>query len=172
MAIYDLGPAPVARVSKRLTPVALEVRAPLWFDTMGIDYRLLYIDGAQLREYARARWVGPPAQLLQQRLGQQLAYATAGQSQSRCLIRLEITEFGQHFVRTDLSYGIVQGRAILLDRARRPLAELPIDLKELAPSPDARGGVAALTTATNRLVDELSSWEGRMSAAGVTGACS
>ena len=72
MAVYDFGTAaPVLVEASRTIPVALEVRAPLWFDTLGIDYRLAYQDGARLREYARSRWAGPPAQLLQQQLARQ-----------------------------------------------------------------------------------------------------
>lgn len=166
LAIYDFGPAPAATITARSVPLALEVRAPLWFDTMGIDYRLLYSDGAHLREYAVARWAGPPAQLVQQRLMQQLAYSYAGQSRSRCLVRLEITEFSQQFTQADKSYGVLQGRAIFFDRSRQPLAEQAIDIREPSPTPNARGGVAALTASVVRMTEVLAVWEDRLTRAG------
>lgn len=172
LVIYDFGPAPASLVAgPRKTPLALEVRAPLWFDSMGIDYRLAYVDAAHLREYARARWAGPPAQLLQQRLAQQLALSAAGVGQARCLLRLEITEFSQMFSTPDTSVGIVQGRAVLLDRGRRQLAELPVNIDKPAASADARGGVGALTVATDQLARDLAAWERQLSKQGGTAGC-
>ncbi|MDE2440412.1 MAG: membrane integrity-associated transporter subunit PqiC [Betaproteobacteria bacterium] len=160
MAIYDFGPAPASLLPvQRKTPMALEVRAPLWFDTMGIDYRLVYGDAARLREYAKARWAGPPAQLLQQRLMQQLGLSPSGQAYSRCLLRIEITEFSQVFSAPDSSRGVMQGRGVLLDRARRQLAEMPVNLEKPAATPDARGGVSALTGVVNQLAADLIVWE-------------
>jgi ABC-type uncharacterized transport system auxiliary subunit len=154
-----------------MPPLALEVRAPMWFDSMGIDYRLAYVDAARLREYAKARWAGPPAQLLQQRLGQQLGLSPSGQGQSRCLLRIEIAEFSQVFSSPERSLGIVQGRAILLDHSRRQVSELPISLEKPAASPDARGGVGALTAAVDQLVTDLASWEQQLSGSAAGRAC-
>ncbi|MBS1139864.1 MAG: putative lipoprotein [Proteobacteria bacterium] len=160
LAIYDFGPAPSSLLSTpRKQPIALEVRAPLWFDSLGIDYRLAYVDQARLREYARARWAGPPAQLIQQRLSQQLGYVMAGQSQTRCLVRVEITEFSQVFTTPEVSNGVLQGRVLLLDRSRRQVAEFPLALEKPAPSSDARGGVGALTATVEQLAVDLVGWE-------------
>lgn len=172
LAIYDFGPgAPSLLAAPRKLPLALEVRAPLWFDSLGIDYRLAYVDAARLREYARARWAGPPAQMIQQRLSQQLGLSVAGQSQSRCLLRIEITEFSQVFATPDESRGVLQGRVVLLDRSRRQLAELAVNLEKPAPSPDARGGVAALTDVVARLATDLSGWEKQLIETGNPGGC-
>lgn len=172
LAIYDFGPLPAgAQLSHRQVPLALEVRAPLWFDTMGIDYRLAYIDAARLREYARARWAGPPAQMLQQRLAQQLRLSPSGQGQARCLMRIEITEFSQVFSAPDMSRGVMQGRVLLFDRSRRPLAEFPINLEKMAATQDARGGVGALTEAVDQLAADLKSWESQLADKPATGAC-
>ena len=170
LAIYDFGPSPASLLAaSRKTPLAFEVRAPLWFDSMGIDYRLAYVDAARLREYAKARWAGPPAQLLQQRLTQQLDLSPSGLGQSRCLLRVEISEFSQIFSSAERSQGVVQGRAVLLDRTRRTLAETPINLEKLAETADARGGVGALIRAADQLAVDLLAWErgqGRTAAAG------
>ena len=172
LAIYDFGPSSAEPlVAQRRVPLALEVRAPLWFDTMGIDYRLAYIDAARLREYAKARWAGPPAQMLQQRLSQQLRLSPSGQGQARCLLRVEITEFSQVFSAPTASRAVVQGRVVLLDRSRRQVAELPINLEKTAVTQDARGGVGALTEAVDQLATDLRSWEGLLADKPQTGAC-
>lgn len=160
LAVYDFGPAPASLLAvPRQQPLALEVRAPLWFDSLGIDYRLAYVDAARLREYARARWAGPPAQLIQQRLMQQLDYSMSGQGQTRCLVRVEITEFSQVFVSPESSKGVLQGRAILLDRSRRQIAELDLKIEKTATSQDGRGGVAALSATVEQLSVNLLAWE-------------
>lgn len=160
LAIYDLGPAPASLLAEsRKQSIALEVRAPLWFDSQGIDYRLAYVDAARLREYARARWAGPPAQMIQQRLMQQLGYAMVGQGQNRCVVRLEITEFSQVFVTPESSKGVLQGRAVLLDRARRQTAVLELRIEKPSASQDARGGVAALSATVEQLATDLQAWE-------------
>lgn len=172
LAIYDFGPSPVeALVAPRQAPLALEVRAPLWFDTMGIDYRLAYVDAARLREYAKARWAGPPAQMLQQRLSQLLRLSPSGQGQTRCLMRVEITEFSQVFSAPDASRGVVQGRVVLLDRSRRQVAELPVNLEKTAVTQDARGGVGALTDAVDQLAADLKSWESQLAGKPATATC-
>ncbi|MDP2880259.1 MAG: ABC-type transport auxiliary lipoprotein family protein [Azonexus sp.] len=160
LAIYDFGTAPASLLATpRKQPLALEVRAPLWFDSQGIDYRLAYVDVARLREYARARWAGPPAQMIQQRLMQQLDYSMAGQGQTPCVLRVEITEFSQVFVSPESSKGVLQGRAVLLDRARRQVAELGLRIEKPAASQDARGGVAALSATVEQLAADLLAWE-------------
>jgi len=172
LVVYDFGPMPASLLAApRKQPLALEVRAPLWFDSQGIDFRLAYEDAARLREYARARWAGPPAQMIQQRLNQQLGLSTAGQSQARCLLRIEITEFSQLFATLTDSRGVLQGRVVLLDRSRRQLAELVLNLEKPSPSPDARGGVAALTGNVDQLATDLYGWEKKLMEAGNPGGC-
>ncbi|TXG97687.1 MAG: hypothetical protein E6R09_12365 [Rhodocyclaceae bacterium] len=172
LAVYDFGPAAASlRAAPRKHPLALEVRAPLWFDSQGIDYRLAYEDIARLREYARARWAGPPVQLIQQRLIQQLGLSMAGQSQARCLLRIEITEFSQVFATANESRGVLQGRVVLLDRSRQQLADLSLNLDKPSPSPDARGGVTALTGTVDQLAADLADWEKKLLKAGNAGGC-
>jgi len=172
LAIYDFGPSPASLLAApRKTPLAFEVRAPLWFDSMGIDYRLAYVDAARLREYAKARWAGPPAQLLQQRLTQQLGLSLSGQGAARCLLRIEIAEFSQVFAAPDSSRGLLQGRVVLLDRTRRQVAELAVNIDKPALSPDARGGVGALTLAVDQLASDLAAWEKRLAGDAATGIC-
>lgn len=172
MSLHDFGPPPpVKAVAGRRGQVALEVRMPLWLDGLGINYRLSYADASQLREYARSRWAGPPAQLVGQRLRQELDLATPGQVRGKCVLRLELTEFGQVFASPNDSIGLLQGRAFWLDPARQPLAERRLSIGSPAATADARGGVAALRAGVDRLADELLAWERELAAGGQLRAC-
>lgn len=173
LAIYDLGPLPAKSAASpvRNSPLAIEVRAPLWFDSMGIEYRLAYVDLARLREYARARWVGPPAQLIQQRLVQQLGMVAQGQSRASCVLRINITEFSQIFDTPEASRGVLQGHMQWLDRGRARLAEQSFNLSSAAPSADARGGVSALSASIEQLTATIKRWEAELAASGLVKAC-
>lgn len=172
MATYDLGPRAELRAgTPRLVPMALEVRAPLWFDSMGINYRLAYAEPARLREYSRARWAGPPAQLIQQRLARDLALVPAGQSQAACLLRLDIDEFSQVFVSSAASSAVLQSRVQWLDRGRNRLAERLVNIEKPAASSDSAGGVQAMTAAVAELSRRLQTWENELRGSGQLRPC-
>ncbi len=172
LAIYDLGILErSADQLPRAQPMALEVRAPLWFDSMGIEYRLAYADKARLREYGRARWAGPPAQLIQQRLVQQLGFVPHGQSRARCVLRVDVTEFSQVFATPDISKALMQGRLQWLDKNRARIAEREINLTSDSPSADARGGVAALSGTVEQLTATIMNWEAELAASGQLKVC-
>ena len=171
LAIYDLGPQANIERQQRKQPMAIEVRAPLWFDSMGIEYRLAYVDVARLHEYARARWVGPPAQLIQQKLVQQLGFVPHGQGRANCVLRVDINEFSQIFSTPEASHAMVQGRMQWLDRSRARIAERDIHLRNAAPSSDARGGVTALSASIEQLTVTIQQWESELTASGQLKAC-
>ncbi len=170
-AVYDFGafaaPAPAAG----LPPLLVEVRAPSWFDGQAIAYRLAYAEPTRLREYALARWAGPPADLIEQRLMRVLSVVPAGQGSPRCLLRLHVQEFAQVFADAAHSHGLLEGRAVLLDHRRNPLAELPVRVERTAPTPDSRGGVAALSAAVGQMTENLDAWRADLHRAGVLGQC-
>jgi len=172
LALYDLGLGGAPLVAARHLPLGIEVRAPLWIDSLGINYRLAYNEPARLREYSQSRWAGPPAQLVQQRLIQQLAYTPAGQGRAKCVLRIEIGEFGQHFVTPNSSKGVLQGRAYWLGSNRQPLAERDLLIERAVPSQDARGGVAALQSVVEQLATDLLEWEKQLAASGRIALCS
>lgn len=173
VAIYDLGPGLERKIdrSQRLSPMAVEVRAPLWFDTQGINYRLAYSDPARLREYARARWAGPPAQMIQLGLMRDLGLVSAGQGRSNCVVRLEIDEFSQVFETPSVSRAQIHGRVQWLDKSRTRLAEQPIRFEQVAASADAQGGVRALTALVGQLTAAINDWEKESAAAGQLRSC-
>ena len=171
-AIYDLGVMPAKNgLVNPSTVTAVEVRAPLWLDTMGIDYRLLYNEPARLREYSLARWAGPPSQLIQQRLVQQLDMHSAGQASARCLLRVELSEFAHWFDSPERSRGVLRAKVLLLDKARVMLAEREISIDKSAASPDSRGGVSALLATVEQLSSDLLIWKKSPEILKVASAC-
>lgn len=160
LALHDFGAAPDAlRPMARPAPLLLEVAMPGWLDGGGIEYRLAYAESGRLREYAWARWAAAPSRLIERRLVARAAYGTTGRTRAGCVLRLEIGEFSQVFATPQQSRGVLQGRAVLLDPARRQLAERGFALAEAAPTADAGGGVAALAAAVDALAAELLTWE-------------
>ena len=160
ISIYDFG-MPATRLATQSggPRLALEVKAPSWFDSLGIDYRLAYDDPLKLREYARSRWAGAPDVLLAQRLRQQLgASGTAGGAAVECVLRIELLEFTQVFSTPVNSRAVLKASAILSDVRRRPVAERSFSIESPAASPDAPGGVAALVAAGTELGQQLDGW--------------
>ena len=172
-AVYDLGAAASAPApAKGVPPLAVEVKVPAWFDSLGVEYRLRYADPTRLHDYALARWAGSPAALIQQRLVQQLGLLPLGQGGARCTLRLEVDEFSQVFDTPESSRGVLQARAIILDHGRRPLAERSLGNDQPASSQDSRGGVRALAATVDRLATDLAAWRGELAAAGKLKGCS
>lgn len=170
-AVYDLGPPAAPRPAASAWPLALEVRAPAWLDSPQIRYRLAYAEAKRLRVYSRARWVGPPAQLLRQRLEQRLGLLPPGQGGAACLLRIDLDEFSQVFATPEQSHGVVCARLTWLDRKRQTLAEGAPVIEQAAPSPDARGGVAALAAAVDRLGGEIARRQEELAGSGRLKAC-
>lgn len=189
-ALYDFGPGPAAPAptDRRapLPPLALaEVEAPgLPEGSNAVLYRLAYADSQQLRPYSQARWSQPPAQLLQQRLREQLGQRRAilkaddGAAQARdaaqgsqmpSVLRVELEEFSHIFTSASESAGVVRLRATVVDltlsgevlRGQRVfIARIP------ARSADAAGGVAALADASTQAAQEVAAWVEQMGPVG------
>ncbi|MGA9395616.1 MAG: ABC-type transport auxiliary lipoprotein family protein, partial [Azonexus sp.] len=137
----------------------VEVRTPLWMDSMGIEYRLLYAEPARLLTYTRARWAGSPSQLILRRLGERLGMMPAGQGKVLCVLRIDVDAFTQVFHDPVTSRGRLQGRALLFGPNRLLVAAYGFTIEKPAPSADSRGGVAALTAAVDQLASDLAVWE-------------
>lgn len=172
-AIYDFGlPATRLADDDAWSKMALEIKAPQWFDSLNIHYRLAYEDTLKLRDYAASHWAGAPTQLLAQRLRQQLGVASAtGNSAVDCRLRIELQEFSQVFDAPQSSRGIVHSTVSVLDGKRRIVATRSIAAEQPAASGDARGGVLALVGASDQLGRQLADWLGTLDKRGGLGAC-
>lgn len=182
---YDFGPGAVAAqpaageapAPQRAAPLPTlqlaEIDAGATFDGTAVLYRLAYADANQLRPYAQARWVAPPAQLVRQRLRETLgrkrvvlnpgesAALARGDGPAPRVLRLELEEFSQLFDAPARSIGVVRLRATLLESTpagEKLLAQRSIVAQRPAATADAPGGVRALAAATDAAVQEIEQW--------------
>lgn len=173
--VYDFGPGATAPVpTVRMAPlpplVLAEVGAPPALDGNAVLYRLAYADAQQLRPYALARWSMPPAQLVRQRLREQLGTRRqvlapgelASGSGGTLVLRVELEEFSQLFDTAQSSQGLVRMRATLgrtgAAGGGRTLAQQSFVVQRPAASADAAAGVKALAQASDALIAELAVW--------------
>lgn len=168
--MYDFGPGALggARpdVPAEAPPLMLaDIQAPPALDGVAVLYRLAYANAQQLQPYAQARWSMPPAQLVQQRLREQLGQhgpvLNAGVAGATRELRIEVEEFSQIFESPAQSSGLVRLRATLMRTGAgsgRLLAQRSVVVRQPAPSADAPGGVRALKEATDAAVDDIAQW--------------
>lgn len=178
--MYDFGPGPLATQPATrqalLPPLAIDDVSTSGgvLDNMAVLYRLAYVDAQQLRPYAQARWSMPPAQLVRQRLREQLGQrrvvfdagerASLNRNQNPVLpllLRLELQEFSQLFTAPDTSVGLIRMRATLMEVApggERLVGQRNVVVQRPATSADATGGVRALTQATDAAIGEIDQW--------------
>lgn len=166
---YDFGmPPPRLAAEDTWSKLAFEIKAPFWFDSLSIEYRLLYEDPLKLRDYAGSRWAGAPALLLAQRLRQQLGmHGATSNVPVDCLLRIDVQEFSHVFDTPQQSRGVLYGSLTLLNAKRQQLATRQITIDQPAQTPDARGGVAALVASSNELGKQIAAWLERVPGAAV-----
>lgn len=176
--LFDFGPGtmsaqPLPGLS-RLAPLLLaDIQTSDALDGTAVLYRLAYANPSQLHPYALARWSGPPAQLIGQRLREQLALqrtvldmrAGAALVQQADLkprvLRIDLEEFTHLFESPAVSWGQLRLRVTLLDHSptgERVLAQRSVVVRQPAPTPDAAGGVRALAAATDLAAQEIGQW--------------
>jgi len=185
--VYDFGPGatqtlPSTRIAS-LPPLEVSTpQASLALASNAVLYRLIYTDAQQLRPYALARWSMPPAQLIGQRLREQLgrqrpvvalgeifqtsparqaASAPAAKQEPLLSLRLELEEFSQLFESVDKSSGLLRLRATVTQRSAAGeslVAQRTFVAKQEAASPDAAGGVRALNLAADQVIGEIEQW--------------
>ena len=179
-SLYDFGPGNLTVV-----PTARQAALPALaidnistsggaLDNQAVLYRLTYQNEQELRPYTFARWTMPPAQLVRQRLREQLGQqrnifdARGGLALNRSqnavlpmLLRLDLDEFSHVFTAPETSVGLIRLRATLIEQAtsgEKLIAQRSVVVQRPAPSADAPGGVRALTAATDAAIDEIDLW--------------
>jgi cholesterol transport system auxiliary component len=178
--LYDFGPGSVT-----LEPATRQAPLPALalddittsggaLDNTALLYRLAYAEVQALRPYAHARWSTPPAQLVRQRLREQLSLrrpvfnARDGVAINRSAgavlpprLRLELEEFSHLFTAPDTSVGVIRLRATLVEvtpAGEKLIGQRSVVVQRPAPTADAPGGVRALTAATDAAIEELDQW--------------
>ena len=179
-SMYDFGPGllstPATTRQAPLPPISLDNIATSGgaLDNMAVLYRLGYEDEQHLRPYAQSRWAMPPAQLVRQRLKDTLSQrrtvfgagdsAALNRSQNAVLprlLRLELEEFSHVFTAADTSVGLIRLRATLLEvtpAGEKLIGQRSVVVQRPATTPDAPGGVRALTQATDAAIDQIDQW--------------
>jgi cholesterol transport system auxiliary component len=173
--VYDFGPGAVALPAPgtaALPAMALApVEAPAALDGLAVMYRLAYSDAQQLRPYAQARWSMAPAQLLHQRLSEQLGQrrAVIGSGLGMVLpapvmtLHVELEEFSQLFDSATSSSALLRIRATLTQAGARIgsqelVAQRSFVVQRPARTADAVGGVQALADAADAAIVEIDAW--------------
>ena len=164
-ATYDLGPPPGSPV-KTLSPTLhlKDVTAPGWMDHTDMLYRLAYANDTRVRAYSRSRWVAPPASLFEQRL--QAFYtvkaktgsAASSNQGTKHAVALRLERFEQIFTAPKIAHVELRLRASVYDSDGEVVAERTFSGREPCVTPDAQGGVKALSELTDRIIRHLLSW--------------
>lgn len=173
---YDLGPPrPLAAQGQPSgPPLGLDrVQAPAVIDSTRLSYRLSYAGtDQQPRPYAQARWLMSPTQLLTQRLRETLAerhpVLDLGTGLAAIELRLELDQFDQVFSSPEASQGVLRLRVTAIApsaRQQRLLGQRSFEVRQDAPTPDAAGGVQALSLASDELARQLVEWVGPLAVA-------
>ena len=179
-SLYDFGPGnmTVQPTTRQAVLPALAIddisTSGGALDNQAVLYRLAYQDAQELRPYTLARWAMPPAQLVRQRLREQLGQqrnifdARSGLALNRSqsavlplLLRLDLDEFSHVFTTQEASVGLIRLRATLIEQAtsgEKLIAQRSVVVQRPAPSADAPGGVRALTAATDAAIEEIDAW--------------
>ena len=153
-ALFDFGIAPTTTA----TPVAVKlarVEAIPGLEGYAMRYRLAYQNPAQVFAYTESRWAATPADLLAQRL----RYQGFAPTTAECSLRVVLETFDQVFDSSTSSRAVIGLRADLVGIGRDAKTFSTQIIKEkAADSADAKGGVAALTAATDEAIAELKGW--------------
>ena len=169
LSLFDLGPirnqAAIQTATTNAPPsISLAtIEAPAWLDSQSMFYRLDYAQQLQPRAYASSQWTMPPSQLLAQRLKNTLTRAggvvvpAADGAVNLPVLRVELVEFSQHFNSADDSTGEVAIRASLYD-GRMLRAQQTFTHQAPATSANAEGGAAALSAASDAVLQDLRTW--------------
>lgn len=169
IAHYDLGSAATtaAGAGGGIGLRSIDVVAPSWLDTPAMQYRLAYADASRRSSFTESRWAAPPPELIQQILRRSLSEGDAGAVAGNCRLVVDVDEFIQRFDAPQSSTAVVELRVSLLGpRAETPLARRSFSVLRPTPTADARGGVAALGSATAEAASAISRWLGGLDAAG------
>ena len=169
VSMYDFGPPPAYAQNQprmRASVLVQDISTPAWLESTAMVYRLAYRDPGRQMVYANNRWAAPPGQLVAQRLRGRLAAASDSgvigprdSARADYALRVELDDFSQVFDSAEQSRGVVVARASLFHAARRTLAaQKSFKFEHPANGASAAGGVSALASASEELVEAIAAW--------------
>ena len=144
-----------------------QIAVPQWLADTAMYYRLAYRNGNRLTAYAYSNWAAPPAALLEAIIqntfaasgGWQAVVGADNPAAADTSLQLHLEDFSQRFAQPDLSAGVIEATATLIDdQGEQVIAQQHFSVRVPAPTPDAQGGVKALSVASQQLADDLQHW--------------
>ncbi|WP_456451364.1 ABC-type transport auxiliary lipoprotein family protein [Hydrogenimonas sp.] len=133
---------------------------------LGLSTAIYYLRGERLQPYAYNRWAQTPAAMVEKAAllalqNERIArHVLTGASRGRSdhLLELSLLDFTQRFG-DEGSRGRVLLQATLIDaKSREVLKSKLFEATAPAPTDDAAGGVAALGSATKKVMEALTEW--------------
>src|SRR5450830_313921 len=156
-ALYDFGLLADSAFTVETSLSIEPINAVDALNNNRIRYRLNYQNPAQVFTYNESRWVSPPAQLLNHVVRTQVITKTG--SAQNCSLKLQVESFDHVFTSPTESQGIVQISAVLVaKKSHKLISNTVINQSSLATSPDAKGGSAALQTASYSALQKALDW--------------
>ncbi len=157
----SMGPAPVMPVTHDLGPISKSgmgqipviINAPDWLWSEKIRYRLLYRDKTAIAYYNIDRWEAPLPALLEQKLSIPMPDGET------YLLKIDLTQFEQHFDKTDSARVLVALTARLFNQDNHQLvSEKAFAWSNETPTPDATGAINGFVSIIEQANHELNSW--------------
>jgi cholesterol transport system auxiliary component len=169
-ALHELGSGQVGIAKLPFALRGLKLRAPSWFASGAVQYRLAYAAPTERRSYVASRWAAAPAEMLQLRLARGLGVRAAPDG---CVLDITLAEFVQDFSAPDASRATLELSAALVDKDGRAFAWRTLHVEEAAATPDAAGGIMAMRRASDRVAVEIGNWLAGLegAASGMAGRC-
>lgn len=159
IAAYDFGSLSAQWKAPNIPIATVEVRAASWLDSTAQLYRLSYVDDLRRSHFAASRWSAPPAELLERFLQRHIVYGQPDFAGRGCRVLLTLDELEQRFDAEESSSLVLEAHARLLPlHGDALLSKRAFQIRKPAPTPDARGGVAAAREAAQALAEELNQW--------------
>jgi uncharacterized lipoprotein YmbA len=155
-ALYDFGIAPASPLANSGVRLGAVEAAP-GLGTTEMRYRLAYQDASRVLWYTESRWAAAPSRLLARRFSQRLQQDRA----APCSVNITVEAFEQIFDSPRQSRGLVRLQAGLMGTGQKTPLTFLAETDHLASSADARGGVAALTTAADAAFAQVIDWAGK-----------
>jgi len=170
VAAYDLeaAPAPAPGVPPSLDKVIVvyDPSAPNWLVGRQMRYRLAYDDPGRIRRYANSQWASSPIMAVGDGLRASLSARTKRGSAvpdygqlADFWVRVQVERLEQVFDSRAASHGIVRLRvSVFRGRDRAFVGQQTFEGEAPAPTPDARGGVVAVSQSIDNAVEGAAAW--------------
>ena len=154
-AIHDFGsPATLtgSENGESARQSIITVDAPTWLYDKRIRYRLLYAAPTQVRFYTLDRWLAAPPELFENMLANN---GTHWQTP----ITVSLTAFEQQFTAPGKAQTFLQFTATKYTADnKQPVSKREFTLKQLCPTPDAKGAVSGFSVLAKQATQDLQVW--------------